>query len=112
MLAVPAGPFGAESARVAAHAPPFVPLVEHVISGAAANVMSPVSFVVNRGAKVRSAMAGATNAHNKIPHATSARTHSLIGTDVSRPRSHGHHKAVPARAAPVPSFFMRRPDTR
>ena len=42
-----------------AHWPPFVPVVEHAISGAAATAMLPVSLVEKRGVNARSARASA-----------------------------------------------------
>ncbi len=55
MLLPPVGPLPASSARDAAHVAPFVPVVEHASSGAAAIAISPVSLPVKRTVKGRSA---------------------------------------------------------
>ena len=57
MLLPPVGPLPASSARDAAHVAPFVPVVEHASSGAAAIAISPVSLPVKRTVKGRSAWA-------------------------------------------------------
>jgi hypothetical protein len=62
--------------RAVAHCAPFVPVVEHVINGAAAIAMLPVSLVLNRAVKARSARAaaGTTSANARTPTTAPTRT--------------------------------------